>query len=302
MAALDNATRYWTLVEYNTKLPVLAGGLLGNRLCWLGLGLVLLAWSYSRFSYSRATAGRWWSRRRTAAAGPATSPATAMQAKTVPAAQRFSAGTGWRQLLRQTRLETATVMRGIPFIIFLMLGLTFVLFSAYYIGRFRGTPVYPVTHLMLQSVNVAMGLCLLIVIMIYSGELVWRERTLRLNEVHGALPVPGGVFLGAKLLTLVLVVGVFLLAGIVSTIAFQISQGYFHLQPGLYVRGFFIMAWPLTLLAVLALFLQNRGQQQVRGLPADGRFSRLPSRACTGWAWSTSCCASPVRWPFLTPT
>jgi ABC-2 type transport system permease protein len=101
-----------------------------------------------------------------------------------------------------------------------------------------------------------MGLFLLIVLIVYSGELAWKERSLKLVEVYGALPVPSGVFLAAKLLTLVMVVAVFLFAGILSTIGYQISQGFFDLRLGLYLRGFLVLAWPFVLLAILAFFLQ----------------------------------------------
>ena len=74
---MQNAARYWTVAEYNTALPDLAGGLLANRLLWLGVGLLLLAVSYARFNYSRATAAHWWSRRRAAK-----SPARARPART----------------------------------------------------------------------------------------------------------------------------------------------------------------------------------------------------------------------------
>ena len=160
-------------------------------------------------------------------------------------------------VMRQTKLETATVLRssslhhpahsrrGVRPVLRLQSP-----------GEFRGTDVHPVTYLMLQSIQNTMGLFLLIVVIVYSGELAWRERSLKLVEVYGALPVPNGVFLAAKLLTLVLVVAIFLLSGILSTIAYQISQGFFDLRLGLYLRGLLVLAWPFVLLAILAFFLQ----------------------------------------------
>jgi ABC-2 type transport system permease protein len=256
IAAMQNAARYWTVAEYNTSLPPLAGGLLSNRLVWLGLGFLFLALSYARFSYSRSTAGRWWSRKRARVTAPRVRPAPAQQSKVSSKPRSFAAGTIARQVLRQTGLETATVLRSIPFIILLMLAVAFVLFFVSNAGEFRGTDVYPVTYLMLQSIQSTMGLFLLIVLIVYSGELAWKERSLGMVEVYGALPVANGVFLAAKLLTLVLVVAVFLSVGAVSTIGYQISQGFFDLRLGLYLRGLLVLAWPFVLLAILAFFLQ----------------------------------------------
>jgi ABC-type transport system involved in multi-copper enzyme maturation permease subunit len=256
VVAIGDAARYWTVVEYNTALPELAGGLLANRLLWLGLGLLLLAWSYSRFSYTRATASRREIRRRRAEMQAAPEPALSPGMEAAPAVRVFSIRTAWRQMLRQARLETVTVLKSVPFLVFLILGLTFIVFFASHADEIRGTPVHPVTHLMLESLGVTMSLFLLIVITVYSGEVIWRERSLRLNEVYGALPVSNGVFLGAKLLTLALVAAIFILAGIATTMIFQLSQGFLDIRPGLYARGFLVMAWPFLLMAILALFLQ----------------------------------------------
>jgi len=37
IAALDRMTRHWTIGEYNSLLPGLGGGLLYNRMLWLGV-------------------------------------------------------------------------------------------------------------------------------------------------------------------------------------------------------------------------------------------------------------------------
>ncbi|MGB5475408.1 MAG: ABC transporter permease subunit [Thermoanaerobaculia bacterium] len=68
ISALETASRYWTVTEYDTVLPGLSWPLLSNRLVWLALGGVTFIVGYSVFSYSRATARSWWSRRRRQAA------------------------------------------------------------------------------------------------------------------------------------------------------------------------------------------------------------------------------------------
>ena len=111
---------------------------------------------------------------------------------------------------------------------------------------------------MLQSIQNTMGLFLLIVLIVYSGELAWKERSLKMVEVYGALPVANGVFLAAKLLTLVSVVAIFLSAGALSTIAYQISQGFFDLRLGLYLRGLLVLAWPFVLMAFWRFSCRSR--------------------------------------------
>ncbi|MCP4656658.1 MAG: hypothetical protein GY856_14695, partial [bacterium] len=255
LVALDTGARYWTVIEYNTALPGLSAALVGNRLLWLGVAGLILAWGATRFSYSQA-ASRRVSASSTAAipdATPALGPPQTTVLKTRP---RFATGIAWRQWLRQTRLETAAVVHSAPFLVLLALGLMFIFGFALVIGQNRGTPVYPVTHLMLEAIRLTLQMILTITVVFYAGELVWKERDLRLAGVSDALPVPAWVFLGAKLTALVLVVAIFIATGVLSTIAVQLAGGYFDLELGLYAKGFLAVALPFVWMAVLAIFLQ----------------------------------------------
>ena len=168
----------------------------------------------------------------------------------------FGGGTAWRQLLHRTRLEAAEVLWGAPFLVLLLLGLTVVVSFALIVGENRGASVYPLTYMMLRGLGTGLQMFLVITVVFLSGEMVHRERSLEMSQVCDALPVPTWVFLGSKLLTLILVVAVFIAAGIVSTVGVQISRGYFHLEPSLYARGFLAIAVPCMLLAVLSLCIQ----------------------------------------------
>lgn len=257
IVAMGHAARYWSVAEYNSLLPGLGWGIIGNRLLWLGLGAALFTWCYQRFSYSRASAGGLRTRRRTEKTRPAP-PALSIPA-TIPAAptRRGSFGAAWRQTLRQARLEARIIIHSVPFIIFLVLGVTFILFFAGNVAEVRGTPVHPVTHLMARSIDLAMGLFLMIVVTVYGGEAVWRERGWRMNQILDAMPVSSGVYVTGKLLALTAVVTLFLLAGVLTTIGYQLGHGFFDVRPGLYFTRLLIAAWPYVLAAFLALFLQT---------------------------------------------
>ena len=168
----------------------------------------------------------------------------------------FGGGTAWRQLLHRTRLEAAEVLWGAPFLVLLLLGLTVVVSFALIVGENRGASVYPLTYMMLRGLGTGLQMFLVITVVFLSGEMVHRERSLEMSQVCDALPVPTWVFLGSKLLTLIVVVAVFIATGIVSTVGVQISRGYFHLEPSLYARGFLAIAVPCMLLAVLSLCIQ----------------------------------------------
>lgn len=253
IAATKAATRYWTVSEYNSMLPALTGGLLHNRALWLTASLAVFIWSCARFTYARA-AGR--VSRRYALEAPCSRVAVLMHALEASGRRSFTTADTLLQLMHRTRIEVAAIMRSTPFIILLIMGLLIVVTSALLLGEHRGTPVYPVTRIMLDSVMMGMLLFLVITVVFYSGEIVWRERSLRLEEVYDALPVPDWVYLGSKSLTLFAVTGVFILAGTLSTIVIQVFQGYFRLELSLYMSGFLILTSFFMLFSVLGIFMQ----------------------------------------------
>ena len=65
-----------------------------------------------------------------------------------------------------------------------------------------GTNVWPVTYLMLQAVEGNGILFLYIVATMYAGELIWRERDTRFEQIHDALPVPSWLDTLGKLIAL----------------------------------------------------------------------------------------------------
>ena len=53
--AYEQATKYWTAAERNTRLPEFAGYVLWNRVLWLGIAFALLALAWK--IYARAAKG-----------------------------------------------------------------------------------------------------------------------------------------------------------------------------------------------------------------------------------------------------
>ena len=251
MAAFGMQTRYWTVVERNAAIPSLGGELLLNRLLVAGLGAAILALMVLTYRYDRAAAPR---RKRRAARAPDRTPPP--KTSRLPSAPRFGAATAWHQLLVQTRLEVRTVTRSAPFIVILAFGIFNVVGSWSFQDRLFGTTVWPVTHLMLQSIQSAFSFLLVIIVTFFAGEMVWREKALRTDGIWDAMPVPTWVPLVAKQVALFAVVSIFLAVGMLALMGVQLYNGYTNLEPLLYLKGFAVEVTPFLLVSVLALFLQ----------------------------------------------
>ncbi len=252
---LQIVTRYWAPEQINRQLPPLRGLLLFNRLLWSGVALLLAGTAFALFRTDRE--GLRLRRRVRRAEPPLLRPAALPATLTLPAVRRSA---DWRarrvQLWRLLAFDATSVLRGVPFLVMLVFGLVNLAFSLALSGRIYGTATYPVTHSVLELIAGSSQWLLYIIVMFYAGELVWRERAQRSAEVSDAFPLPDWIALAAKLGALLAVIVVYLLAGAVFGIGWQLAHGYTHVEPGLYLGTLALQAIPFVLLAVLALFLQ----------------------------------------------
>lgn len=251
MTALAVDTRYWTVTERNSMLPAAGASVLGNRVLWIAIGVAALAFTVARFRMGVPVDG--------APRGPGDETPAPNAELALP---HVRIGGGWglalAQLRHQLRVELAGVLRSTPFLVIaLFCALNMLGGVVTTIDDLFGTPVYPVTHLMVESIDAASGLFVLIVIVFYAGDLVTKERRLGLGEVYDALPMSSWVPLAAKTTALVLAVGVLLAVSVLTTMGIQLAKGYTDLEPGLYLRGVFGVSWSgWALMAILAVVLQ----------------------------------------------
>lgn len=265
VAAVGQATRYWTVVESNSALPPLSGALLANRLIWLGVALAMLAVALLRFRFTQPA--RKHGRKALVATETHGLPDTTVSggAGLPGISLSFTSGAAFRQLLHQARLEVQGVLKSVPFAVILAFGILNLIASVLFADMLYGTAVWPVTHLMIGAIQSSFIFLLVIVITFYSGEVIWRERSMKLDEVTDAMPVPNGVFLAAKLAAQIAVVLAFAAAGVGTAMACQLAMGYTHLEPLVYLEGFVEMVLPFVFFCFLASFLQVASRNKFVG-------------------------------------
>ncbi|HEX7339082.1 MAG TPA: M1 family aminopeptidase [Rhodanobacteraceae bacterium] len=251
-ATIHTIVRYWSAHAFNTQLPSLSGVLLGNRLIWLAVSVALLIGGALMFRPDREGLRiKWWPRRRRKVRHDAVPTTLTLPAVTA----RHGIAAHWVRFVSTTRTDMVGVLRGVLFPLMLLLGLAILSVILALSGKVYGTPVYPLTRLMITNIQGAMGLFLLIVLIFFAGELVWRDRKLGVNAVSDATPAPSWVSLLSKGASLALITLIFLAAGAIWTIGYQLIEGYTHLQIGLYIEGLGLAAIGFVLIALLGLVL-----------------------------------------------
>ncbi|MVN78142.1 hypothetical protein GO988_17575 [Hymenobacter sp. HMF4947] len=242
-------TKYWTIAERNTKmLPFGSGDMLENRLLWAAVGLGLLALSYASFRMGTPrSSGK-------ATAPELATPPAGLGIRRSPVV--FGAGTGLWQMGQLAQVQFLNVVRAWSFRALVFFGVVNVLISAYF--RYTGDRVQmPVTYEILSLINNGFGLFFLIIITVYSGELVWRERETKLQQVFDALPVPNWVPFVSKLLALVGTQVVLYAALVLVGLGIQLFSGYHAVELDLYAKDFALQLLNITQLCALTMAVQT---------------------------------------------
>ena len=249
--AIDVLARYWSVAQKNGQQIPLAGELLWNRLLWLGVGVVVTLGGYFAFRMQAVTALR--ARKRKQVAEPLETPAASRVALPRAVLDR-SAVAYARMIPGLTRLYLGEIFRSPRFLTIILGGVLVVVGNAITLGSFYGTNTYPLTYKVLDVVGGLFSLFVLIVTAIYAGELVWRERDTRIEDITDSMPAPTWLAFLAKFLTLVGLQVALMLVVLVCSLGVQIAKGFFKLELAHYFFDLFILQLPgFLLIAVLAL-------------------------------------------------
>ncbi len=153
-----------------------------------------------------------------------------------------------------TRLYIGEILRSPRFLTIILGGVLLVVGNALTIGSSYGTNTYPLTYKVLDVVGGFFGLFILIVTAIYAGELVWRERDTRIEDITDSMPAPTWLGFVAKLGALVALQAVLMVVVLVCSIGSQLARGFTNIELPHYLFELFVMQLPgFVLIAVLAL-------------------------------------------------
>ena len=255
LSALAITTKYWTASDRNTMLPPVSGLLLANRLLWTGVSVALFALTWRIFRFE--------TRSRRAAETAAEAPVAERRPTVVAGPVAASA---FEQLLRLARFDFALVFRSPAFFVLLFIGVVNAGFSAWFAGEWYGASAVPVTRWMVKALQDSFQIMPMIIAIYYGGELVWRDRELRLHEIVDATSAPDWTHLVPKILAITLVLAATSAVAVATGMLVQVLKGYTHFELGAYALWFVLPTLIGALqLAVLSVFVQVLVPQKYLG-------------------------------------
>jgi len=252
-AAIGEVMQYWTVFERNTQVVPLEGTLLLNRVLWLAIGALLLTLTVWRFQFVLSKKRR--SKKKI-------KDDEALDIVSKPAnfsfrAAEISSAAAWHQFLARTGFEVRGVLKSVFFWVLVALAAALSLGNFFSLSQTYGTAVYPVTRSLIQMLSGSVTLSLLIIVVFYGADLIWRDRETRYQDILGASPAPSWTFVLAKMVAALMVVLIFLLETALVAVLFQVFNGYTNFELGLYAAGYLYDYAGLFYLAiVLSLVIQ----------------------------------------------
>ncbi|MEZ4941014.1 MAG: M1 family aminopeptidase [Saprospiraceae bacterium] len=230
--AFSIVSKYWTVEDKNTQAVMLGGSLLVNRLLWSLVGLAALLIGYRAFHFGEKSR----SRRKQ----KAVEPEAPVGLRALGVLPRVAPAKGWtttlRQLWSQFKTEWLGVLRSTAFILLTLLGLLNCVPGMFFANESYGTHELPVTYTMIDEIRGSFYLFIIIIMVYFSGAVIWKERNAHMNEITDALPTKNWTGWLGKYGAVLGILATLQVIAIVAAIAAQAAMGYHRYEVGVYLR------------------------------------------------------------------
>ncbi|MBT8068691.1 MAG: hypothetical protein KJO09_15715 [Gammaproteobacteria bacterium] len=252
LVAFMEQTRYWAVAQKNEAYAALEGMFFYNRVLWTGFALSLLALTYRFFDFRvlRKEGGK---------------PKSILQAAFTPITYRpispvpTGIARGWTSFLMQARMDLKTVVRGFPFYALMLLWtmLVLIMFKETLVNGEMGNPRQPLTHFLVAALIMPLQKIGSFVVIFFAAELLFIERSNKMDGILDATPISNLSLAGAKVLSASLVILILIGYSIVLGVGTQLFLDAPSINLALYASLFLRVGIPLLAMAVLCVCICN---------------------------------------------
>ncbi len=254
-------TEYWSAAERNTRFVAMEGILLWNRTLWIAIGMLTLLVTHLGFSF-RVVPKSW----RKHKAKP-TSQQPLLLSVPLPAVHPTTGlPTHIRQIWTLSVFYGKDLFKQVPFWAIVISGMALLLANATNFFEMYGTPIYATSYAVVEMIRNSFTLFFVILTVFYTGELVWKERQVKLHLIFDATPVPDFVPLLSKFLGFMGASMVLLFLLILTGVLIQLLNGYPEIDWSVYIGTLYTETFALILLySLLGFFVQTVVNQKFIG-------------------------------------
>jgi ABC-type transport system involved in multi-copper enzyme maturation permease subunit len=179
----------------------------------------------------------------------------------------YGNGAQWGHVWRITQLEFKRLCWNPLVMVILSLSLVvLIVLISTSLQDGTGAKILPITGLLTQLTALLVKLLAPLLIIFLAGDLVWRDRDVKIDPLSDPLPVRSWVLVLGKLLALALILGLVMVLLMVGGLISQTVQQYTQYELGVYAIELFTLVFvDLLLIAVLAITIQVLVNQKFLG-------------------------------------
>lgn len=251
MAAFYDQTHHWSALQRNTTVLQLSGNLLINRIGVVLLALFLLGLAYRFFRFKTD------SKRKKKAINPIqtySSSSIYMSIKTQSDTKHYFLAT----VGTFVKIDLKASIKSIPFLLLILITLFIVGMEMYGAieGGIRLPENYVTSTLMINTILETLPFILLIAMLFYGSELVWRNKNVRFYDIENSTPFSPTALYLSKFISLVMIVSILIASSSILGIAIQLLYDYYTIDWHNYLLLFYFVGLPASLCGLLIIALQ----------------------------------------------
>ncbi|WP_375561072.1 M1 family aminopeptidase [Bernardetia sp. OM2101] len=253
LTTLTLSTKEWTITEMNSRFIPFTGTMLYNKLFWSLLGIVTLWFGYIKFQLV-VSMKKPKNKHNTTTLKNTNILSKDYTKKTATVYPSYGVKTQLIQLVFSTWFHAKFIFKEISFWAIVFCSFIIILINSVSLGTVYGVDSYPTTYLIIEELQEMSVYFFAIILLFYSGEIIWKEKEVKVDLIYDATPVNNIVILTSKFFSMLLIYSVLIVALIIGGIVFQTLSGYYHYELDVYFNGFFVETLPFLLLYTLASF------------------------------------------------
>jgi hypothetical protein len=270
LTTLTKATKGWTVMDRNSLLIPFTGIMLFNKLFWIALGISAMVIGYIRFQLVVINEKAFSKKQK-----PKPQSSLSFFNKILPSVTPiYDTKAQLAQLLHTTWFHSLSILKLKSFWAIVLCCFIIILVNSVSLGTAYGVDSFPTTYLIIEELREMSIYFFMIILVFYSGEIMWKEREVKLDLIHDATPLSAFVNVGSRFLALLLIYAIVMLSLIAAGILFQTWNGYYRYELEVYFFGFFLELFPfLALYTFAAMFFQTLTGNKFMGMLATIAFA-----------------------------
>lgn len=251
MAAFFEQTRHWSALQRNTTLLHFSGNVLINRIAVVLLALALIFTAYKTFRFNLTNKQK---KKVETVKEPSDQKYVYAKIATKSEGKKYFIAT----VLTFLKIDLKASVKSIPFVLLIAITLFVVGMEMYGAieGGIRLPENFVTTGLMVNTILGTLPMLLLLAMLFYGSELVWKSKSVNFSPIENATPFSNTALFVSKISTLISIALLLIFFCTVLALIFQVSYHYPIIDWSAYLSLFYYVGFPASLCGVCIIALQ----------------------------------------------